>query len=243
MVNVILLHGFCEHKAMWAEAMNALSEGRNMHALDLCGFGDNDKVAKSMKEYAKDVFRQMDERGMDKAVVLGHSMGGYVALEMMNLLPERFLALGLIHSNAAPDDEARKEARQKQIEFLHKHDTKPYLKPFSEQLVGRSNRNAALTNRTWELVKNTQAPAIINALSAMKIRSDHRDLIRRTETPVFWLLGDEDDFMDLDDVLKQVANTNKAQLNVLNGVGHLGTWEAPEQTHQAIDSFLRWVLS
>ncbi len=242
-MNVVFLHGFCEHKSMWTDTMHALGDNWKLHAFDMCGFGTNGNTAETMRDYASDVFAQMDEAHIEKAIVLGHSMGGYVALEMLSTNPDRILGLGLIHSNAAADDDARKQARQKQIEFLQKHPTRPFLKPFSEQLLGRSNRNSLLTDRTWELVKDAQAPAIINALKAMMVRNDHRDLIRHTNKPILWLLGVEDEFISLDMVLHQVSNTNAAKLRILDDAGHLGTWESPEQTVDTIASYIRWVLS
>jgi pimeloyl-ACP methyl ester carboxylesterase len=244
MVNVILLHGFCEHKAMWAGQVKSLSACCRVEAIDLCGFGDNDSTAVSMEHYAQNVIEQMNVLDMDDAIIIGHSMGGYVALDMLARFPNRLTGLGLVHSQAAADDKDRLNARQKQIDFLSRYDTEPYLKPFSEQLVSEENRkDGEMLQRTWELVRHTNKTAITNALVAMMSRTDHTQLLKNSSIPMLWLLGAKDDFIPLKVGLEQAATCTQASLHVMQDVGHLAPFEAQEETNTILEQFIKWVAS
>ncbi len=227
---------------MWKLLENDLKSVCSVHSIDLPGFGNNNAVVETIEAIAHFVFNEMDNLGINKATILGHSMGGYVGLEMLNQYPARIEGLGLIHSHAMADDEETINKRRKQIKFLERNDAIHFLKPFSQQLLGESNRsNEDLLNQTLNLVKETNTKGIVSALKAMINRTDKTNLLGQTAVPILWLVGEEDSFIDHDAVLKQAASTNKAMLEIVKGAGHVSIFERPKESANIIKDFLKWV--
>lgn len=227
---------------MWSDLEESLSNTYKVLSIDLPGFGDNHEPVDSIEAMAEYVIRIMNQNGMGEATVIGHSMGGYVALEMLHKHPNRISALGLFHSNAAADSDEKKVNRRRAIDFLETNSAFAFLKPFSKQLVSERNRgNTALANKCLRLVENTRKDTIVMALKAMMNRADHRSLLPATDTPVLWFIGEEDEFINMADILDQAASTNLAQVEIIPEVGHLAVYEAPEKTLTVIRSFLDWV--
>ena len=227
---------------MWDELKSALEDRFHVLAVDLPGFGENSTPVESISDMARYVFGEMDKTNMPSATVFGHSMGGYIALEMLSLNAERIDGLGLIHSHAAPDTLEIAENRRKQMDFLTSNDVRHFLKPFSKRLIAPSRReDPEILSRTWQLVGNTQTPGITGALTAMIGRKDHRALLSQVNTPVLWLVGLEDEFMPRDEVLEQAGQTRIAMLECVEGVGHMIPFEKPLDMLRIINRFLSWV--
>ena len=112
---VILLHGFPLSGAIWHEQQQRLSDRYRVITPDLRGHGRSPAPSGvyEMDLLARDVLALLDALLIKKAVIMGHSMGGYVALAAWNLAPERFLALGLIASQAGADTEEGRQGRYK----------------------------------------------------------------------------------------------------------------------------------
>ena len=226
---------------MWSPlTVNLKSNVYVCHALDLPGFGVNELIAESMSDIALYVYGYMDTQGIDKACIIGHSMGGYVALEMLQLNPSRIEGIGLIHSHAAEDSEEKKENRRKLIKFVETHSPLTFLKAFAEQLISPKHADTELKENAYDLVKSTSSRAIISSSKAMINRKNHERTLN-TEKPILWIIGEDDTFMPYKEVLRQ-ANLNQSSIiAVLEGVGHLCMYESAEQTRNIIQDFLRFV--
>src|SRR5947207_559617 len=115
---VVLLHGFPLSSAIWHKQQQCLSDFYRVISPDLRGHGQSPAPAGvyEMETLARDVLALLDSLQITKAAFVGHSMGGYVALAAWTLAPERFLALGLIASQAAADTEEGRRGRFKMAE-------------------------------------------------------------------------------------------------------------------------------
>ena len=206
MANIVLLHGFCERKAMWESTVESLGDTHRYLVLDLPGFGANNASCKSITDMAKYVFDEMRVAGMTNAILVGHSMGGYVALELAKLRPSVVDGIALVHSHAAADDANKKQNRTKLVDFLSRNTAHDFLKPFAKDLVAAPNQsNKQLINQVWDLVKDTQKEGIIQAAIAMRNRTDNNMLLSQFEGPILWVVGQYDQFMSQDEILGQVA--------------------------------------
>ena len=115
---MVLLHGFPLSSAIWHEQQQQLSDRFRVITPDLRGHGRSPAPSGvyEMDLLARDVLALLDALHITKAVIMGHSMGGYVALAAWKLAPERFLALGLIASQAGADTEEGRQGRYKMAE-------------------------------------------------------------------------------------------------------------------------------
>ena len=117
---VVFLHGFCETKDLWHSYMEPLSKVCRVFALDLPGFGDNSPLTDplTIADMAEQVYNTLINLGIEQCIMIGHSMGGYVALAFSEKFPSRLKGLGLFHSTAYPDSVEKKQARDKTIDFI-----------------------------------------------------------------------------------------------------------------------------
>lgn len=243
MQNVVFLHGFCENKDLWVDVIPKMKEEVNTLVLDLPGFGgEAQNIRKSIQDMTSFVFEKLDEQNWNRATVVGHSMGGYVALEMLHQYPNRIDAVALVHSHAASDSTETRTNRDKQIDFLERNEAELFLKPFSKSLIADKNV-ARLENRCFSLVRSTQTPGITAALEAMKSRTDHRELLRETTKPMLWIIGKYDAFIHMDNILEQTILVQHKKVVVMENVGHLAPFEEPLRTANELNDFLKSVYS
>ena len=120
---LVLLHGFCESGNMWNYFAEELSNNFRVICPDLPGFGDSpisgDQI--TLEEVAVQLEEWMEENHIADPIIIGHSLGGYLALALLELMGSRIKAAGLFHSTAFPDDEDKKEMRNRTITFLKKN--------------------------------------------------------------------------------------------------------------------------
>ncbi len=242
MADLVLLHGFCETSKMWEGTKDHLTDlGHRVFAVDLPGFGVNTKVVNSITEMADDVVGFCQENKLTTAIFLGHSLGGYVILDILSHYPSMVQAVGMIHSHAQSDDAFKIENRNKLINFVQEHGTAPFLKEFSKQLISAKTNSEAVLKQAYDLVKNTRSEGVIAASKAMINRSDYRMLLPTFNVPFLWLVGRDDSFIQFDEILTQAASCNMSMLKVLDNVGHLSLFENPTKAVSVITEFIDWV--
>ena len=243
MANLVLLHGFCETSDMWSDITPQLMlEGHQVTCIDLPGFGENRNCESSIVGIANYVWGVLSQKAITDPVVLGHSMGGYVALEMLSQKPREIKGIGLIHSHAAADTEDKKANRNKSISFVQKHGTKEFLDLFPNQLVAPHRvSDLDLMDRVQSLVTKTRSEAIIAASKAMRDRPERISLLNRVETPILWLVGEQDGFVTVSEIYQQVSKAQRSMLEVLPNVGHLSVLEIPEQFLKSVNKYLNWI--
>ena len=118
---VVLLHGFLENLSMWDEIAQELSKTHRVIRLDFPGFGESDRIEEvhSMELYAVYTHQLLLALPIDDFTIVGHSMGGYVALELSKLCSEKINHLILFHSTANADSEQKKKDRDRAIKAVN----------------------------------------------------------------------------------------------------------------------------
>ena len=147
-MNIVFLHGFGENASIWSDFVKLLSPEHEIFCPDF----SEKKDCFSIPEYAEWLKVILNKKGINEAVIIGHSMGGYIALEFCHKNPKMIKGLGLFHSSAAADSEEKKENRDKTIQFLIKHDTNLFIKHFYANMFTESFKesNAELINKNIE---------------------------------------------------------------------------------------------
>ena len=239
---ILLIHGYCETHEIWGPMVDRFSAAFRVITIDLPGFGTSpaleaphsiDDVATRVLQFLSDFLKT------DSCVVLGHSLGGYVALAMIEKRPELFRAFGLVHSTAFADSDERKAARNKVIEFVKTHGSEPFVRSFIPPLF--HNQSASYVQPVVDLALKTAASSIISYAGAMRDRPDRTHVLRSFSGPVLFQAGDKDTIIPLAGVQEQVSMTRNATFSVLQGVAHMGMIERTEEASSAIEGFLRSV--
>lgn len=238
---LVLLHGFCEDSTLWEPLIPYLTE-MSILAIDLPGFGQSDlPVAGNMELFADSIKEVVDILELQHFVLVGHSLGGYVALEFAASWGDRLAGLGLFHSHPYADNEERKTARRRGIELLQSGKRNLYVSQLFPNLFS-ADFMLAHPEVLEALISNGQrqsAEGIIMALEAMIGRRDHRETLQKLACPALFLLGAEDALVPLDEAWRAALLPEVASIEILPEVAHMGMFEAPAQSAAVLKVFCR----
>ena len=237
---VVLLHGFLENKKMWKDLVPSLAEKNRVISIDLLGHGETDCLGyiHSMEENAEIVNAILSHLRIRKAIFIGHSMGGYVALAFAELHLNRVKGLILLNSTALEDSVERKINRDRAIKAV-KQNYINFVRMSIANLFSENNRDR-LTNEI-ENVKleglKTPLQGIIASLEGMKIRKDRQFILKETDFPKLLILGEKDGVLLYKDNASQIEATNTELISFPDG--HMSHIENKEELEKVIASFLR----
>jgi len=241
---IVFLHGFNESVFVWDLVIPDLSNQFQCICIDLPGFGKSGLPANLSMSYMADaVYRVLDELKLEKPVIVGHSMGGYVALELIHKHPDYLSGAALVHSTALADTDEKKANRIKTIEFLEKNPLDAFFKVFIQGLFAPFNLNHKNLEFVNELVFKTNKNSVMAATKAMMEREDRTEVLRNVEIPWLFIAGKHDQLIPIKSMSLQSSYCNKALFKILQNTGHLGMIEEPEKTAQIIQEFLNWITS
>lgn len=231
---LVLLAPFPFDARVWQPVVDLLDGP--VITVDPPGFGGACDHVPSIDGYASSVLEQLDERGVNRFVVAGNSMGGYVALALAELAPGRVAGLGLLGTKAtadSPDAAAGRLAMaRKAREGVPVADL---LAEMKKKLIGPSSleRDPSLTARLDELTASATGEGVAWAQRAMAARPDRSGVLVRFRRPSLVLHGDEDTLMPPSEQ-KLMAGALRVTPVILSGCGHLPELEAPQATADAL---------
>jgi pimeloyl-ACP methyl ester carboxylesterase len=239
---VVLLHGFLESLEIWFGNGFAqeLSKHYRIVAIDLPGHGKSDCVGyvHRMERMAKVVKCVMDQLGLRRYTLIGHSMGGYVSLAFAEKYPEHVTGLCLFHSTAYADSEAKRIDRERAIRLVKKAPLK-YTNALVTNLFALANVRYMQEEIRWmrKIASRTKVQGVVACLEGMKIRKDRTAILRYGKFPMLIIAGTRDNVLPYDS-LQQLAGVNsKIKLLKLEKTGHVGFLEAREITLKKIKAF------
>ena len=231
-VPLVLLHGYPLDHHLWDAVVPLLEDRFEVILPDLRGFGESSTVDSfyAMEDIASDIAGLLDHLEIQEAAIVGHSMGGYVALAFARLYPDRLSGLGLVSSQVLADPPDRKEGRYKSAAevadkgigsvvaaMTTKFTSDPQLQEFARQSMERQ-----------------QPAAYIGALKAMAERVDSTSLLSALDVPVVIVHGDADALIPVDRAREVKAALPNAYFVEIRGAGHMPMLEAREQTAEAL---------
>jgi pimeloyl-ACP methyl ester carboxylesterase len=237
---IVLLHGFLENQSMWQNLVPELSKKHRIIAIDLLGHGESGCLGyvHSMEDNAAAVRAVMSELRVRKAILVGHSMGGYVALAFAELYPASVKGLVLLNSTSKADSEERKANRDRAIKAVKK-DYSTFVRLSIANLFSEENREKMIDeieNVKTEALK-TPLQGIIASLEGMKIRKDREPLLRSSPYPILLILGKKDPVLNYEDGLKQIENTNVKLISFPDG--HMSHIENREELKKVLLDFFK----
>ncbi|MFD1294950.1 alpha/beta fold hydrolase [Lutibacter holmesii] len=207
---IVLLHGFIENSCMWNTISEELSKKNRVICIDLLGHGKTENLGyiHTMEMQAQLVKAVLNHLKLRKYILIGHSMGGYVALAFAKLFPKNVKGISLMNSTALPDSIEKKENRNRAIQAV-KQNHKTFIRIAIPMLFSEKNRatfTSEITQVTNEALK-TSPQGIIAALEGMKIREDLTCIYTNSNVPIQLIIGKQDPALAYDSLLSQVKNT------------------------------------
>lgn len=237
---IVLLHGFCGSSAYWREVIPQLAQHFHVIAPDLRGHGDSDAPAGtySMELFADEIAALLHQLAIAKATLVGHSLGGYIALAFAEKHADKLNAFSLVHSTAYPDDEKGKEGREKAIESIEQNGMEPFIRGLVPKLFAPAHLTAM--PEKVELAKRIGLDAnpqgAINTLRGMKERPDRNQVIKLSNVPVLLVAGSEDQIIPVEKTF--FVDGPHIDKVLLPQAGHMSLYEAPDKLCEAILTFM-----
>ncbi len=244
---LVLLHGFTEDHRVWRHIAEALSSRYTLILPDLHGSGGSGwpEGGSSMEKMADAVAAILDAEKVATAVVVGHSMGGYVALALAEAYADRCAALGLFCSHPFADDDTKKANRDRTIALIRKKGKGEFINAFIPGLFAPENTVAmAAIIQSLKQINNEFSPeAHVMQLQAMRDRPDRSHLLQKWPKPMLLVGGLQDPILPYAAVLKAAE---LAPITVFHGIpsaGHMVHYEKPEKTIALLDDFMKFTLT
>ncbi|ERM81322.1 hypothetical protein P872_10585 [Rhodonellum psychrophilum GCM71 = DSM 17998] len=237
---LILLHGFCESKEMWNTFAERFSEDFEVFCPDLPGFGETrlEQDHISLEEVAVMLQEWMAEQQIEKPILIGHSLGGYVALAMAELMGGELKGIGLFHSTAFPDEDEKKQTRNKTITFVKKYGVDKFMDAFVPPLFSEAHR-LSQEDQIAQLVssgKRSSKKGILAFIVAMRDRKDRIDIWQHFSGKKLFIAGEIDGAIKIEASRRHQAFAT--HYHELEGVGHMGMFEAESECLEIVGKFL-----
>jgi len=242
---IVLLHGFLESGEIWKNFARRLSDSFQVITIDLPGHGNSEQTGpvQSMDDMAEAVRRVLKTLEIKSCLVVGHSMGGYVALAFAEKYPRLLKGFVLFHSHAAADTPETRINRDRTINLVQK-DHHGFIKNFIPDLFAIENvaQFRAEIEFLKELAEKTLKEGIIASLEGMKNRPDRQHVLLHSKVPVLIILGKNDKRIPLEVIIPQTLLPEHSEIILLDHVGHMGFIEASGKTFAALKGFAERVM-
>ncbi len=238
---VVLIHGFCEISEMWQNFAEVLSSDFRVICPDLPGFGKSpiasDQI--TLEEVAVQLEEWMAENQISNPIVIGHSLGGYVALALLELMGNNLKAVGLFHSTAFPDDQDKKEMRDRTVIFLMKNGVDKFVTTFVPQLFPEPRRDELQPqiDLAIEQAKESTLEGLIAFTRAMRDRKDRLEILEQFSGPKLLIAGTLDGAVKIE--ASRAQKEAFSDYTELEETGHMGMVERRDETLEIVRDFCK----
>lgn len=241
-VPIIFLHGYPFNKSMWEGQLDFLKSSYRAIAIDIRGFGKStdEESSLTLDLFADDLIQFMDSLNIDKAIICGLSMGGYLALNVMKRFPSHFEALILCDTQCIADTAEGKVKRYEIINEIKKDG----VANFNEGFIKKVFHKDSIANKT-ELVEQLRSVVFSNSqhiitqgLIVLAEHSETCSTLGAIKIPTLIICGREDQVTPLAQSEYMNENIKGSILHVIDNAGHVSNLEQPKEFNKYLDEFL-----
>jgi 3-oxoadipate enol-lactonase len=241
---VVFVHGFPHHRKAWAAQLRALAGHSRAIAVDLPGFGESDMPERfAIDAWANGLARFLDALEIERAIIAGLSMGGYVTLAFWRLHRERVLALVLADTRAGADTEEGKQKRRETIDLARHEGPTAVARALLPGMVGKSTRERepSVVAAMRAMLESTSVDSIVGASEAMMNRPDATSLLATIDVPTLIIVGEEDVLTPPKESRAMHAAIPGSRLEIIPSAGHVSNVERPAAFNQVLTEFIAGV--
>ena len=240
---IVLLHGYLETLQIWGNFAKELTKFFRVIAIDIPGHGKSGKIAEvhTMDLMAEALDTVLSGLNIYKAFLVGHSMGGYVAMSYMVQYPGKVSGLCLFHSNPFADSEEKKANRDREIEIIRQGKQEILFNTNVPKSFATDNleKFKAEVDRAKQIAEHCEPEGIIALLEGLKIRPDRQDLLKETHLPILYILGKKDNYTDYNLMFAVAQRSSAGETLSLEHSGHMGFIEEPGLCLETIKSVVK----
>ena len=238
---ILLVHGFLGAKEIWREFETRLAKHYKVICLDLPGHGNSECVGyvhnmELLADCCKGLLTHLSVR---KAILVGHSLGGYVGLAFGEKYPDSVLGLMLVNSTAKGDSTDRKKSRN-QLTNLVKKDRTKVLQALVPGFFSLKNRKTKRQIKSYlKMAEKCTEQGIIAAAEGMKIRKEREIVLKFTPYKYHYIIGAQDSILNADQLISETLIGAKGSYELLEDASHMSLVESPEQVFKEIKKFAK----
>jgi pimeloyl-ACP methyl ester carboxylesterase len=238
---VMLLHGFGEDSTIWQKQVDVLKEKFLIITPDLPGSGQSDFLQKEnvqLEDYAAILKALLQQEKIEKCILIGHSMGGYITMAFAEKYPQMLAAFGLFHSTATADDTEKIATRKKAIEFIQQNGSQPFLKTIIPGLFMNPEISEPDINLLIDKADNFKKEALVQYYQAMINRPDRTAVLKNSSVPVLFIIGVHDKVVPFNVIMQQTHLPQISFIHILQQAAHMGMLEETGKTNKILADFL-----
>ena len=241
---VVLIHGFPEDGSLWEHIYPALAGLYTVLVPDIPGSGESllgDENV-TIEELAGSIEAILAHENISEAVIVGHSMGGYITLAFAEKRRAWLRGISLVHSTATADTEEKKKTRQKAIELIRKGGKEPFVKGMVPNLFSDTFKelHPDIIEKQVERGMKLEDSSMIAFYNAMINRHDRTSILKDTSIPVQWIIGKEDTVVPVNIALQQARMAKVNFLSLYSYCGHMSMLEQPEKLASDLKDFISY---
>lgn len=239
---ILLLHGYMESIDVWDDFINYLKDDYRVITFDLPGHGISEIKSEvhSMEFLADCAISLLEDLKISNCNVIGHSMGGYVALAFAAKRPDMCTSITLLHSSPLGDTEERKEARKKEIEFIKQGRKEMFARINPGKCFAAQNRKKHFEEIEFlqEQFLMTEDEGAIAILNGIMIRKEMNQMLHELKAKQLFIFGRYDEFIPNEYAEKIIEEHPQAEVIWLENSGHMGFIEEPNILTEKLKLFL-----
>jgi 3-oxoadipate enol-lactonase len=237
---LVFLHGFPFNRSAWHMQTEAFRQSHRVIAPDLRGFGNSATLPgpTTMADYAGDVYTLLQEFTTGPVVLVGHSMGGYVALAFASDFPEMLRGLVLVSTRAGSDSVEAAAGRRATAGKVRDQGVDEIIETMSTKMLAPGNQHTGLADGVRGLMASTKPEVMIAALLGMAARPDATPELPQIAVPTLIITGADDTVVLPEESEKLAHGIPGSQLRVIPHAGHLVFLEQPEEFNRVLKDWL-----
>jgi len=240
---IIFIHGFPLNKSMWNIQVEALKENYRVIAYDIRGHGNSDPGIDefSIELFVIDLLRLMEKLKIEKSILCGLSLGGYIALNAVLKHPDRFDGLILNDTQCIADTPEIKENRCNAIISIKEKGVEQYADEIIKKLFAQETftKNKNVVDAVKEMIISTQKQSLCNTLHALAERKETCDQLPEINIPVLIMVGEEDKITPIAAAQQMHEKILNSKLEIIPQAGHLSNLENPAAFNTHLVNFLK----
>jgi 3-oxoadipate enol-lactonase len=240
---VVFIHGFPLTREIWNAQAHALAPTLRVLLPDLRGAGTSSAPQGPylMERLAADIAMLFDAAGIERAALVGHSMGGYVALAFARMFTERVTRLALVTSRLRADTSAEASARRALADRIERENsTEPAISAYLPHLFAPQAFAAGgeTVERAYAIARKNSPTGLAGALRGMALRAPSDDLAEDLDLDVLWIAGALDGAVSEEEVRSDAGRFPRGRVAICEESGHLPMMEEPERVTATLTSWL-----
>jgi 3-oxoadipate enol-lactonase len=239
---VVLLHPFPANHELWFPVAQMLALRHRLIMPDLRGHGESSLGSghATMQKHASDIARVMDDAGVDRAPLIGVSIGGYAIFEFWGRFRDRVTALVLCNTKAQADTPEARANRLQIADDVLQRGTEPFFEGMVQKLLGETTRSSRpdLVEGALRMMRKMSAEDVAAVQRGMADRPDSVSTLKTISVPTLIITGDEDILTGVPEAELMKQNIPGSKLKVVAKAGHYSPWEQPEEVGRLLRQFL-----